>query len=289
VAIGYPGSIDTLTNPTSGNNLNSPDHANQHSDENDAIEALEAKVGITGSAVTTSLDYLVANNLGKPMNLTGATAATRYVGGRATSIPTTGTFIAGDFVVLQSGAIGVCTVGGSPGTWVTLSSGSGTFGLGLADYQIYKSGANFIARNTATNIDDFTSTNAASVVQSCHDALGRAGLIELKRGIAYTATSQVTLTTDGVMVRSTPQTGEDQSTSWKRILGLSGRVGVGRFGHGARRDLHRRERERRLRGGHARGGRHVLRVERQRRECRELLPRRSERRAAVHVLEHPQR
>jgi len=48
MAINFPSSLDALTNPTSGNNLNSPDHAGQHSDANDAIEALEAKVGITG-------------------------------------------------------------------------------------------------------------------------------------------------------------------------------------------------------------------------------------------------
>jgi hypothetical protein len=36
-------------------------HATQHADLNDAVEALEAKVGVDGSAVTTSLDYQVAN------------------------------------------------------------------------------------------------------------------------------------------------------------------------------------------------------------------------------------
>jgi hypothetical protein len=37
--------------------MTSPSHAGQHSDANDAIEVLEAKVGVDGSAVTTSLDY----------------------------------------------------------------------------------------------------------------------------------------------------------------------------------------------------------------------------------------
>lgn len=56
-AINFPTSLDTLTNPTAGQSLNSPDHATQHSDVNDAVEALEAKVGINSSAVTTSHDY----------------------------------------------------------------------------------------------------------------------------------------------------------------------------------------------------------------------------------------
>lgn len=62
MATSFPTGLDALTNPTSANGLNSPDHAGQHSDANDAIEALEAKVGINSSAVTTSHDYLIKNN-----------------------------------------------------------------------------------------------------------------------------------------------------------------------------------------------------------------------------------
>jgi hypothetical protein len=64
MATGFPTSIDTLTNPTSTDALTSPSHADQHADANDAIEALQAKVGVNSSAVTTSLDYKVS----KPMN-----------------------------------------------------------------------------------------------------------------------------------------------------------------------------------------------------------------------------
>jgi microcystin-dependent protein len=58
----FPSGLDALTNPTSSDGLNSPDHAGQHADANDAIEALEAKVGVNSSAVTTSHDYLIKNN-----------------------------------------------------------------------------------------------------------------------------------------------------------------------------------------------------------------------------------
>lgn len=57
MATNFPSSLDTLTNPTSGDSLNSPSHSGQHADANDAIEALQAKVGVDSSAVTTSLDY----------------------------------------------------------------------------------------------------------------------------------------------------------------------------------------------------------------------------------------
>ena len=61
MATSFPTGLDALTNPTSANGLNSPDHAGQHSDANDAIEALQAKVGVNSSAVTTSLDYKFSN------------------------------------------------------------------------------------------------------------------------------------------------------------------------------------------------------------------------------------
>ena len=59
---------------------------------------------------------------GLPMGLTGATAATRYVGGTTSGAPTTGTFAVGDFVVDQSGTVWVCTTAGTPGTWTTTIS-----------------------------------------------------------------------------------------------------------------------------------------------------------------------
>ena len=62
MATNFPVSLDSLTNPTSGNTLNSPSHSSQHANSNDAIEALEAKVGVDNSAVSTSLDYKVRIN-----------------------------------------------------------------------------------------------------------------------------------------------------------------------------------------------------------------------------------
>lgn len=56
----------------------------------------------------------------------GATAATRYVGGTVTGSPTAGIFVVGDFAVAQNGHIFVCTAGGTPGTWVD----AGTYGGG---------------------------------------------------------------------------------------------------------------------------------------------------------------
>ena len=41
----FPTSLDSFVNPTTNDFLNSPNHVQQHSDVNDAVEALEAKLG----------------------------------------------------------------------------------------------------------------------------------------------------------------------------------------------------------------------------------------------------
>lgn len=81
-----------------------------------------------GTLVNTNFDTIqalvtaLAANLGKPLALTGATAATRFVGGTATGAPTSGTFVVGDFVIDRTGKVWINTVAGSPGTWTQVSS-----------------------------------------------------------------------------------------------------------------------------------------------------------------------
>lgn len=63
MASSFPTGLDNLdaTRGTSGQPLNNPDHVTHHTNEDDAIEALEATVGVTGSAVTSSLNYKLTN------------------------------------------------------------------------------------------------------------------------------------------------------------------------------------------------------------------------------------
>jgi len=73
MATNFPTSLDALTNPSGTDSMSSPSHAGQHTDANDAIEALQAKVGADSSAVTTSLDYKIGaleNRLDNPTELT---------------------------------------------------------------------------------------------------------------------------------------------------------------------------------------------------------------------------
>jgi hypothetical protein len=62
MATNYPTSLDNFTNPASTDLMNSVTvpHNEQHANANDAIEALQAKVGADSSAVTSSLDYKVS-------------------------------------------------------------------------------------------------------------------------------------------------------------------------------------------------------------------------------------
>ncbi|HEV2412845.1 MAG TPA: glycosyl hydrolase family 28-related protein [Candidatus Saccharimonadales bacterium] len=54
--------------------------------------------------------------------LSGATAASRYVGATASGAPTSGTFAVGDFIIDQTANIWICKIAGSPGTWAELTS-----------------------------------------------------------------------------------------------------------------------------------------------------------------------
>lgn len=65
MATNFPVALDSITNPIGANTLNSPSHASQHTNANDAIEAMQAKIGVDNSAVTTSLDYKV--RIGDPV------------------------------------------------------------------------------------------------------------------------------------------------------------------------------------------------------------------------------
>jgi len=63
MAINYPTSLDTFTNPLSTDLLTSPDHATQHANINDAVEALEAKVAIGNTVIGTYTAYTPTINV----------------------------------------------------------------------------------------------------------------------------------------------------------------------------------------------------------------------------------
>ena len=89
MATNFPGSLDSFTNPSASDAMDSVTvpHADQHANLNDAVESLQAKVGVDGSAVTSSLDYKVANQ--------GLTLVkTQTVGSGVSSVTVTNAFSA---------------------------------------------------------------------------------------------------------------------------------------------------------------------------------------------------
>lgn len=76
----FPASLDAYSNPSGSGTLAAEGHSTHHANHNDAVEALEAKVGVDDSAVSTSLDYLLNAVLGVftkgELSVAGATTAT---------------------------------------------------------------------------------------------------------------------------------------------------------------------------------------------------------------------
>lgn len=60
MATNFPNSLDTLTNPNSTDALSNPSHSQQHTNLNDAVEAIQTKIGVDGSNDSTSIQYKIS-------------------------------------------------------------------------------------------------------------------------------------------------------------------------------------------------------------------------------------
>lgn len=60
MATNFPNSLDTLVNPNSTDSLSNPSHSQQHTNLNDAVEAIQTKIGVDGSNDTDSLQYKIS-------------------------------------------------------------------------------------------------------------------------------------------------------------------------------------------------------------------------------------
>ena len=102
--------------------------------------------GPTFSGEVTGTDFKVTG-------LTGATAATRYVGGTTNGAPTSGTFAVGDFIVDQTATIWVCLTAGTPGTWWPL----------IEAHMVSRSAT---ATATANEVTIFTGSTASQTISA---------------------------------------------------------------------------------------------------------------------------
>lgn len=135
----------------------------------------------------TSQSAVIGSNIAAS-GLTGATAASRYAGATSSGAPGSGTFAVGDYVVDRSGALHICTVAGSPGTWVSVGAGganaqAGTQSItimsgdnsaaatitfpsafGAAPVIVVSTGNTVIGSGTNAMVDSVTSTDFSAIV-----------------------------------------------------------------------------------------------------------------------------
>lgn len=127
MAITFPTTLDTLSNPTSTDLLENAtaalDHDVQHSNANDAIEALEAKVGADSSAVTTSHDYKLSGVTGsdKAVSKTGTETLTNKT--LTSPVINVGSDATGDIWYRNAGGLFTRLAAGATDTILAIQSG----------------------------------------------------------------------------------------------------------------------------------------------------------------------
>ena len=89
--------------------------------------------------------------------LPGATAASRHAGATASGVPTGGSFLVGDYVIDQTGKMYVCSVAGSPGTWVQVGP-STTNAVLTAPFETVSSSATALSGSVAAALNASTAS-----------------------------------------------------------------------------------------------------------------------------------
>lgn len=148
MATNFPTSLDALTNPTSTNTLDAPSHSLQHANLNDAVEALEAKVGVNSSAVATSHDKILTlkANIASP-TFTGTVTAPTFIGaltGTATNV-TTNANLTGDVTSVGNAA----TIGTSKVVTAKIADGA------VTGVKVSKSVSNFTGPTYTVDASDW--------------------------------------------------------------------------------------------------------------------------------------
>ena len=154
MATNFPSGLDSFTNPSATDSMDSVSvpHASQHANLNDAVEALEAKVGANGSAVTSSLDYKVAQQ-GLVL------VKTQTIGTAVSSVTVTGAFSStfDNYRIIVGGGVGTTAAN------IRLKLGSTTSGYYAAIPRLVYSTNTF---STLTDYDTGVWTRAGAVSTS---------------------------------------------------------------------------------------------------------------------------
>jgi len=183
----YPTSIDTPTNPLATDGLSSVPHHSQHSFENDAIVALETKVGADGSAVTSTHDYKLSGVTGsdKAVSKTGIETLTQ----KTLTSPkiNVGSDATGDMYYRDSGGAFVRLPAGTDGQIISYLSGLPTTIANPAASDASTSVKGVVEEATQAEVDAGTSGGGTSAPLFINPSNLRARL--LNTGVLDTGTT----------------------------------------------------------------------------------------------------
>jgi hypothetical protein len=178
----YPSSIDSPQDPTASQFLNNPSHSAQHGLENDAIVALETKVGVDSSAVTTTIDYLLKSTSSIDPGHKHSFAS---LTGFSVTSPATGDILTYNGSVFANKS-GLFKYGGNGSNGaLNISSGTTTINLGNA--------AVFVLNYTSISI-----TGSAVLAFSNPNTNGTVVIIKSQGNVTITSTATVAVNCSGL-------------------------------------------------------------------------------------------
>ena len=120
MASGFPGSIDSFTNPSTSSPLNNPSHAGQHQDLNDAVNKVETYMGLVKVIPTATTNGTIAAN------------GTVTVGSGISSVSVTCfTTLYDNYRIIYSGGVGSAAIADLSFVLVGITTGyyGGAFGV----------------------------------------------------------------------------------------------------------------------------------------------------------------
>jgi hypothetical protein len=232
--ISFPVTLDDLTNPTPADNLNTPAvlHSTQHANLNDAVEALEAKVGVDGSAVTTSLDYKVSQlQSSSHAAVTIGTASGLSLTGQALSLGlasagAAGALSAADWSTFngKQSALGFTPVDSASASWTDLTDGgetslhthAGGSALPVADTQTIVKGSADATKLLRFEVDGFTTGTTRVLTPPNADAT----IAGLQVANVFTVQQMVDSAADAIELRL--QAHSSKATSFLTLENSSG-------------------------------------------------------------------
>lgn len=228
--INFPTSLDTLSNPVGTDKVNNAvaalKHATQHANANDAIEALEAKVGINGSAVTTSHDYKLSSVTGTDKAMSKASAS--FVGGKVLVSSANHGAVESDLVVQPGGLVGIA----QGGLGVALSDPNANKLIGwddatnANDWVTIGSGLTLTAKTLTAVSTNINTTLTANVDLTAGTPVGIANITGgITKARKNTATATLDHTSTNTYDQSTP-IGGNKLITLTSISGLQAQLSV---------------------------------------------------------------